>query len=75
MRVGWERCRLGERDGSNLAEVVACRTVEKLGLPFPPMDSPHSCKLFNSGFMLSVAIGIGVLGLFKRPVKSPYLVS
>jgi len=31
MRVGWERCRLGERDGSNLAEVVACRTVEKLG--------------------------------------------
>ena len=31
MRVGWEKCRLGERDGSNLAEVVVCRTVEKLG--------------------------------------------
>ena len=29
-RVGWERCRRGERDGSNLAEVVVYRMVEKL---------------------------------------------
>ncbi len=38
--------------------------LSEFGLPFPPMDSPHSCKLFNNCFMLSVAIRIGVLGLF-----------
>jgi hypothetical protein len=48
--------------------------LSKSGLSFFALDSPHSCKLFTSGFMLSVVIRIGMLVLFERPVKSLYLV-
>jgi hypothetical protein len=51
------------RNAANQLTTVYCKMTGSRRIPL------------NSGFMLSVAIRIGVLGLFERPVQSPYLVS